>query len=107
MAEERDDRLHQLESAREESIRVKEERAIRMKENYDRRVRGGEFEVGDEVLLYNLVLLKQWSRKLEERWLGPYKIVWKGTQGAYSISDERGKTKLVSGDQLKKYYRRE
>ena len=63
------------------------------------------FAVGDEVLVYNLTLLKQWSHKLEERWLGPYVILWKGSLGAYAV-DVGGKQKMVSGDQLKAYHRR-
>ena len=31
-------------------------------------------KVGDLVLLYNTVLDKQWSQKLDNRWLGPYLI---------------------------------
>ena len=29
-------------------------------------------------LYYDLMLLKQWSRKLKERWTGPYHVVWEG-----------------------------
>jgi hypothetical protein len=99
-------RLRVLESLRDESIRVKEITSSKMKERYDKKVRERPLEVGHEVLVYDSSLLKQWSRKLEERWLGPYVITWKGTMGAYTI-DVRGKSKMVSGDQLKLYYHRE
>lgn len=98
-------RLRVLESLRDESIRVKEITSKKMKERYDKRVHERPFAEGDEVLVYDSTLLKQWSRKLEERWLGPYKITWKGTMGAFTV-DVDGKSKMVSGDQLKFYYRR-
>ena len=76
-----------------------------MKVRYDKKVHERVFEVGTEVLLYDSSLVKQWSRKLEERWLGPFKVTWKGTLGAYEIDLGNGKTKMVSGDQLKQYHR--
>ena len=97
-------RLRVLESLRDESIRVKEITSKKMKERYDKRVHERPFAVGDEVLVYDSTLLKQWSRKLEERWLGPYEISWKGTMGAYTVEVD-GKSKMVSGDQMKFYYR--
>ena len=57
----------------------------------------------DEILVFDSTLLKQWSHKLEEQWLGPYKILWKGMIGVYSV-DVGGKPKLMSGDQLKLYH---
>jgi hypothetical protein len=78
-----------------------------LKERYDKKVHAQEFLEGQEVLLYDSTLLKQWSRKLEERWTGPYLVTWKGSMGAYSIDVGDGKMKLVSGDQLKRYHRRE
>ena len=96
--------LRVLESLRDEAIRVKEITSQKMKERYDKKVREHLFAVGDEVLVYNSTLLKQWSRKLEERWLGPYVILWKGSLGAYAV-DVDGKQKMVSGDQLKAYHR--
>ena len=74
-----------------------------MKERYDKRVHKHPFAEGDKVLVYDAMLLKQWSCKLEEHWLGPYKITWKGMMGAYMV-DVDGKSKMVSGDQLKFYY---
>ena len=95
-----------LESLRDEAVRVKDVKADKMKTRYDCRVRTQKFELGDLVLLFNSTLLKQWSHKLEERWLGPYKVVWCGSQGAYSIINGTGATRIVSGDQIKKYWTR-
>src|SRR3954469_4192835 len=98
-------RLRVVESLRDEALRIKSFKSQQIKERYDKKVHERAFEVGDEVLLYDSTLLKQWSRKLEERWLGPYKISWKGQLGAYEVIAD-GKKKMVSGDHLKKYHRR-
>ena len=96
-----------LESLRDEAINTKNHEAYKMKERYDKKVHLQEFDEGQEVLLYDSSLLKQWSRKLDERWLGPYLVVWKGSLGAYSIDMGEKGMKMVSGDNLKPYYRRE
>lgn len=96
-------RVRLLESLRDEAVRIKDIKATKMKARYDKRVRAQKFCVGDLVLHFDSSLLKQWSRKLDERWLGPFRVVWQGTQGAYSILNGSGGTKLVSGDQLKRY----
>jgi hypothetical protein len=75
-----------------------------MKARYDKKVRPLEFQEGQEVLLYDSTLLKQWSRKLDERWKGPYTVVWKGTLGAYGIRLNDGMIRMVTGDQLKVYF---
>ena len=77
-----------------------------MKERYDKKTHDRDFEEGQEVLLYDSSLLKQWSRKLEERWTGPYIVLWKGDLGAYILDMGKGKTKTVSGDHIKLYHRR-
>jgi hypothetical protein len=77
-----------------------------MRERYDKKTRPQTFQEGQEVLLYDSSLLKQWSRKLEERWTGPYVVLWTGELGAYTIDLGQGKTRIVSGDHLKAYHRR-
>ena len=67
-------RLCVLDSLRDEAIKVKDLNAQRMKARYDKKVKPTEFSVGEEVLLFDATLLKQWSRKLDERWLGPYVV---------------------------------
>ena len=99
-------RLKLLESLRDEALQIKEESAVKMKNRYDKKVRPMEFDCDEEVLVYDSTLLKQWSRKLEERWLGPFKVIWKGTMGAYTVEDVNGKVRMVSGDQMKRYHRR-
>ncbi|GBG61676.1 hypothetical protein CBR_g23192 [Chara braunii] len=68
------------------------------------RVRKVPLAVGDVVLLYDSSLEKQWSRKLDKRWLGPYRIVRRGDFDAYQIEDLNGTEwkDWVSGARLKK-----
>ncbi len=54
-----------------------------------------------EVLFYNLILLKQWSRKLEEWWMGPYIMVWKEKIRSYVIDMRREKQKLCQAITLR------
>ncbi|GBG74883.1 hypothetical protein CBR_g19396 [Chara braunii] len=54
------------------------------------RVRKEPLAVGDSVLLYDSSLEKQWSRKLDKGWLGPYRIVRCGEFGAYQIEELNG-----------------
>ena len=100
-------RLCILESLRDEAINIKNHEAHKMKNHYDKKVHLQEFQEGQEVLLYDSSLLKQWSRKLNERWMGPYLVVWKGSLGTYSIDMGEKGMKMVSGDNLKPYYQRD
>ncbi|GBG92841.1 hypothetical protein CBR_g57392 [Chara braunii] len=73
------------------------------------RVRKVSLAVGDVVLLYDSSLEKQWSRKLDKRWLGPYRIVRVRDFGAYQI-EELNVTEWkdwVSGTRLKKFVAKE
>ncbi|GBG44804.1 hypothetical protein CBR_g78272, partial [Chara braunii] len=73
------------------------------------RVRKESFRVGDTVLLYDSFLEKQWSRKLDKRWLGPYKVARVGEHGAYQIEEIDGTAwrDWVSGSRLKKFVARD
>ncbi|GBG86999.1 hypothetical protein CBR_g44454 [Chara braunii] len=53
-------------------------------------VRKDPLEVGDLVLLYDSSLEKQWSRKLDKQWLGPYRIRRCGQHRAYEIEELNG-----------------
>ena len=67
-------------------------------------------KVGDVVLLPNTVLDKQWSRKLDNSWMGPYLIrVARLDLGTYLL-DELDGTELsgvYAGDRLKKFFQRQ
>jgi WD40 repeat protein len=99
-------RIRLLETLRDEAIRIRDVKTTKMKERYDKKTRPQTFQEGQEVLLYDSSLLKQWSRKLEERWNGPYVVLWSGERGAYTIDLGQNKTRTVSGDHLKAYHRR-
>ncbi|GBG69338.1 hypothetical protein CBR_g4034 [Chara braunii] len=73
------------------------------------RVRKVPLAVGDVVLLYYSSLEKQWSMKLDKRWLGPYRIVRVGDFGAYQIEELNGTEwkDWVFGTRLKKFVARE
>ncbi|GBG64036.1 hypothetical protein CBR_g40283 [Chara braunii] len=73
------------------------------------RVRKEPLAVGDIVLLYDSSLEKQWSRKLDKRLFGPYRIVRCGEFGAYQIKELDGTEwkDWVSGTRLKKFVARE
>ena len=64
-------------------------------------------KVGDLVLLHNTVLNKQWSKKLDNRWLGPYLIkeVWLDL-GTYLWSelDGTGLNGVYAQYRLKKFF---
>ncbi|GBG63092.1 hypothetical protein CBR_g36579 [Chara braunii] len=69
------------------------------------RVRKESLAVGDVVLLYDFSLEKQWSRKLDKRWMDPYRILRCGEFGVYQIEelDGTGWQDWVSGTRLKKF----
>ncbi|GBG68051.1 hypothetical protein CBR_g1172 [Chara braunii] len=73
------------------------------------RVRKEPLKVGDVVLLYDASLEKQWSRKLDKRWLGPYRVTRCGEHGAYQIEELNGTAwkDWVSGSRLKKFVARD
>ncbi|GBG78454.1 hypothetical protein CBR_g26484 [Chara braunii] len=72
-------------------------------------VRKEPLKVGEVVLLYDSSLEKQWSRKLDKRWLGPYRVTRCGEHGAYQIEELNGTTwkDWVSGSRLKKFVARD
>ncbi|GBG81471.1 hypothetical protein CBR_g32461 [Chara braunii] len=73
------------------------------------RVRKEPLKVGDIVLLYDSSLEKQWSRKLDKRWLGPYRVTRSGEHGAYQIEELTGTAckDWVFDSRLKKFVARD
>ena len=67
-------------------------------------------KVGDMVLLHNMVLDKQWSRKLDNLWMGPYLIrVARPDLGTYLLDELDGAelSGVYAGDRLKNFFQRE
>ena len=76
----------------------------------NRRIRKEKLEIGDMVLLHNTSFEKQWSKKLDNRWLGPYKIRQiKEDCGTYLLNELDG-TQLkgtYAGDRIRQFFPRE
>ena len=108
-------RARQLES-KEEDIRQAQDTIQRCRQKtkvkFDKphRRRKQVLKVGDMVLLHNTVLDKQWFRRLDNRWMGPYVIrLARLDLGTYLV-DELDGTELCgvyAGDRLKKLFQRE
>ena len=90
--------------------RIKASR-LKNKAHFDkrRRKRAIPLKEGDMVLLHNTVLEKQWSKKLDNHWLGPYIIREARLDlGTYLLNELDG-TRLqgtYAGDRLKRFYPR-
>jgi hypothetical protein len=95
----------------EEAINRRNEMREKEKERWDTRHRArkqGELVEGDFVLLRNSALEKQWSRKFDRKWFGPYRIIEVKDGGVYRLADMDG-TLLkdsVAGSRLKPFYHR-
>jgi transposase InsO family protein len=71
----------------------------RMLENEDNLV--PEFEIGSEVYLYDPTTAQGLSRKLVQRWKGPYTIIEKQSSVTYKIM-KNGKSQVVHVERLRK-----
>jgi hypothetical protein len=76
----------------------------RQKHYYDQKVSGGEYTVGDIVMLYTPAVKKARSRKLYRRWTGPYRIVKVISDVVFRLQklDGRGRT-VVHYNRLKPF----
>lgn len=74
-----------------------------------RRVRRQPLLVDDLVLLHNTRLEKQWSDKLRNRWLGPYRIKEvRLDRGTYKLAELDGAllSGVFPGERLKRFFLR-
>ena len=108
-------RARQLER-KEEDILTAQESIRRSRRKYKaqfdkvHRRRKEVLKVGDMVLLHNTVLDKEWSKKLDNRWLGPYLIREARLDvGTYLLSELDGAklNGVYAGDRLKRFFQRE
>lgn len=72
-------------------------------------IRKDKLVVGDWVLVHNTQLEKQWSKKLDNRWLGPYKIRSVSDKGTYLLQEPDGThlTSVFAGERVKRFYPRQ
>jgi len=63
------------------------------------------FAIGDKVLLFDAAQEKQWSRKLDEKWKGPYYVHNCLPNGAYKLRTIEGRVLRApqNGSYLKLY----
>jgi len=73
------------------------------KTNYDQRIHGKPFKIGDLVYLHNSVIPKDRSKKFHCPWTGPFTIIKKISGNVYRIQDTRNKKKrqVIHFDRLK------
>ena len=81
--------------------------SLRSKIRYDRRVRKINFNISQEVWLYNPRRVGGKSPKLQSNWEGPYKIIKRLSDVVFGIrKSNRHKCKIVHSDRLAPFYNR-
>jgi hypothetical protein len=76
----------------------------RIKRWYDKRLKKKEFKEVDKVLLYNSRFKTSGKEKLQSKWDEPYIVHLVLSNGAVTITDEKGDQFMVNGQRLKVYY---
>jgi hypothetical protein len=72
------------------------------KENYDKRAKERNFEIGEVVYLFCPAKKPGKCKKFRRVWQGPYKIIGKLSSLNYQIVDKKGKETVVHVNRLKK-----
>ncbi|KAL0281271.1 UNVERIFIED_CONTAM: hypothetical protein PYX00_002308 [Menopon gallinae] len=72
----------------------------RQKEQYDKRAKQEEIAVGDLVLWHQVDQTARSSKKLNQRWRGPYKVVAREATNC-KITDRRGTCRVIHQNHLK------
>jgi hypothetical protein len=72
-------------------------------------IRKVQFQIGDQVLMYNAAKDKQWSEKLESKWKGPFYIHNILPKGVYKLRTLEGKVLAspINVNLLKEYHNRQ
>lgn len=93
-----------LASAHDLARRHLNKAAIRQKRNYDKRLAGRSFTVGDSVWLHLVRRKKGRNAKLDCPWQGPYLVISVLSDVVYRIQKSKNaKPKVVHSDRLKPY----
>jgi len=77
--------------------------------NSKRYIRKERLQVGDIVLLHDTSLETQWTKRLEARWMGPFRIIREVEGKAYELAELDGTRShgIVSGSRLRKFILRD
>ncbi|KAL5578869.1 hypothetical protein UlMin_011311 [Ulmus minor] len=96
--------LNELEEFRSQSYENAKLYKEKTKQWHDRKIHPRNFEVGQQVLLFNS-RLRLFPGKLKSRWSGPFKIAQIYPFGAVELEDEKSGRKFkVNGQRIKHYF---
>ena len=95
--------LNELEEFRNEAYENARIYKEKTKLWHDTRIVKKEFELRQQVLLFNSKL-RLFSGKLKSRWSGPFTVVKVYPFGAVELANEDGSTFKVNGQRLKPYF---
>jgi len=94
--------LNEMEEFRNEAYENAKIYKERTKQWHDRHIQRREFELGQQVLLYNSHL-RLFPGKLKSRWSGPFTVTQVFPYGAVEVSHDTKGTFKVNGQRLKHY----
>ena len=99
--------LPQHQQKAKELIKISQEKS--QKRHKDKRMKKEIiYKKGDKVLLYDSRIDKQWSRKLDQRWKGPFTVEKRLDKGSYILSNNFGQMpEPIHSDRLKSHRNRE
>ena len=94
--------LHELEELRNEAYENARIYKERTKALHDQRILRREFQIGDQVLLFNS-RFRLFPGKLKSKWSGPFQVLKVYPYGAVEIWSQNTGTFKVNGQRLKLY----
>jgi hypothetical protein len=99
--------LPQHQQKAKELIKISQERS--QKHHKDKKMKKEiTYQKGDKVWLYDSRLDKQWSRKLDPKWKGPFTVEKRLDKGSYVLSNDFGQMpEPIHSDRLKLHRNRE
>ncbi|KAL5549371.1 hypothetical protein UlMin_004602 [Ulmus minor] len=95
--------LNELDEFRNQSYENAKLYKEKTKQWHDRKIHPRNFEVGQQVLLFNS-RLKLFPGKLKSRWSGPFIITQISPFGAVELEDKSGRRFKVNGQRVKQYW---
>ncbi|KAL5578563.1 hypothetical protein UlMin_020262 [Ulmus minor] len=95
--------LNELDEFRSQSYENAKLYKEKTKQWHDKKIHPRNFEVGQQVLLFNS-RLKLFPGKLKSRWSGPFIITQISPFGAVELEDKSGRRFKVNGQRVKQYW---